>query len=94
MPDVVRVPHRDHAWHRSDGRDGPGFMQRVANKTIVLTGAMIPYTFGSSDGLLNLGSALAFVQTLQSSVYLAMNASCFSAARVLRNTETGIFQDV
>ncbi len=43
------------------------------NKTIVLTGAMIPYKFGSSDGLFNLGSALAFVQTLPHGVYIAMN---------------------
>src|SRR4029077_19481071 len=36
----------------------------VTGKTIVLTGAMIPYAFGSSDGLFNLGSALSLVQVL------------------------------
>src|SRR5262249_49555759 len=42
-------------------------------KTIVLTGAMVPYQFGSSDGMFNLGTALAFVQTLPPGVYVAMN---------------------
>lgn len=67
--------------------------QMVANKTIVLTGAMIPYKFGSSDGLFNLGSALAFVQTLPPGVYVAMNGRCFSAQRVRKNRQTGIFEE-
>jgi len=67
--------------------------ERVQGKTIVLTGAMIPYAFGSSDGLFNLGSALAFVQTLEAGVYVAMNGRCFDAERVQKNTQTGIFED-
>lgn len=67
--------------------------ERVTGKTIVLTGAMIPYKFGSSDGLFNLGSALAFVQTLQPGVYVAMNGRCFPAARVQKNKQTGIFEE-
>lgn len=51
--------------------------ERVKNKTIVLTGAMIPIKFGSSDGLFNLGSALAFAQSLPPGVYVAMNGRCF-----------------
>ena len=66
---------------------------RVPGKTIVLTGAMIPYAFGSSDGLFNLGSALAFVQTLPPGVYVAMNGRFFVAGRVHKNTETGIFEE-
>lgn len=62
-------------------------------KTIVLTGAMIPYKFGSSDGLFNLGSALAFVQTLAPGVYVAMNGRCFSASQVSKNRQTGFFTD-
>src|SRR6185503_6672435 len=54
----------------------------VNDKTIVLTGAMIPYKFGSSDGLFNLGSALAFAQTLPPGVYVAMNGRYFQAERV------------
>jgi L-asparaginase len=65
---------------------------RVQNKTVVLTGAMVPYAFGSSDGLFNLGSALAFVQTLRHGVYVAMNGRYFSAAEVHKNTESGIFE--
>jgi len=61
-------------------------------KTVVLTGAMVPYAFGSSDGLFNLGSALSFVQTLPPGVYLAMNGRCFAWDRVRKNKETGVFE--
>jgi len=65
-----------------------------SGKTIVLTGAMIPYAFGSSDGLFNLGSALSFVQVLRPGVYLAMNGRCFEWDRVRKNKETGVFEAV
>ena len=61
-------------------------------KTIVLTGAMIPYKFGSSDGLFNLGSALAFVQTLKFGVYIAMNGFCFEWDKVKKNKKLGKFE--
>lgn len=64
----------------------------VTGKTIVLTGAMIPYKFGSSDGLFNLGSALAFAQTLPAGVYVAMNGRCFGASTVQKNRQTGVFE--
>jgi L-asparaginase len=65
----------------------------LRDKTVVLTGAMIPYKFGSSDGLFNLGSALAFVQTLPPGVYIAMNGRCFHADRVRKNKKTGQFEE-
>jgi L-asparaginase len=61
-------------------------------KTIVLTGAMVPYAFGSSDGLFNLGSALSFAQVLQPGIYVAMNGRCFPWDRVKKNRETGVFE--
>jgi L-asparaginase len=61
-------------------------------KTIVLTGAMIPYAFGSSDGLFNLGSALSFVQVLQPGVYVAMNGQVFQWDCVRKNTQSGCFE--
>ena len=61
-------------------------------KTIVLTGAMVPYAFGSSDGLFNLGSALSFVQALPPGVYIAMNGRCFDWDHVRKNRETGTFE--
>ena len=61
-------------------------------KTIVITGAMIPYKFGSSDGLFNLGSALGFVQSLLHGVYVAMNGRCFDYDKVRKNKETGVFE--
>jgi len=68
--------------------------QRISNKTIVLTGAMIPYKFGSSDGLFNLGSALAFVQTLPAGVYVAMNGRYFNWNNVRKNKQTGEFEEL
>jgi len=67
---------------------------RSAGKTIVLTGAMVPYAFGSSDGLFNLGSALSFVQVLPAGVYVAMNGRCFSWDTVRKNAETGTFEAI
>lgn len=65
----------------------------VTGKTIVLTGAMIPIKFGSSDGLFNLGSALAFAQTLEPGVYVAMNGRYFRAGNVRKNRESGAFEE-
>jgi L-asparaginase len=65
-----------------------------SGKTIVLTGAMIPYAFGSSDGLFNLGSALSFVQVLPPGVYIAMNGRCFEWNRVRKNRDSGVFEAV
>ena len=62
------------------------------SKTIVLTGAMVPYAFGSSDGLFNLGSAISFVQVLPPGVYVAMNGRYFSWNAVRKNRETGVFE--
>lgn len=61
-------------------------------KTVVLTGAMVPYAFGSSDGLFNLGSALSFVQVLPAGVYIAMNGQHFAWDRVRKNRQTGVFE--
>ena len=61
-------------------------------RTIVLTGAMVPYAFGSSDGLFNLGSALSFVQVLSPGVYIAMNGRCFPWNGVRKNRDTGVFE--
>jgi L-asparaginase len=66
----------------------------VGEKTVVLTGAMVPYAFGSSDGLFNLGSALSFVQTLPPGVYIAMNGRWFSWDHVRKNREQGVFEPV
>ncbi|MBK6936283.1 MAG: asparaginase [Chitinophagaceae bacterium] len=68
--------------------------QKVKNKTVVLTGAMIPIKFGSSDGLFNLGSALAFAQTLSAGVYVAMNGRYFTADNVRKNKQTGMFEEL
>jgi L-asparaginase len=63
------------------------------NKTIVLTGAMVPFKFGSSDGLFNLGSALAFAQCLPPGVYVAMNGRYFRWDSVRKNKRTGEFEE-
>lgn len=69
-------------------------IQAALGKTIVLTGAMIPYAFGSSDGLFNLGSALSFAQALPPGVYVAMNGRVFAGDRVRKNRESGVFEEL
>lgn len=64
------------------------------NKTIVLTGAMVPYAFGASDALFNLGSALAFVQALPFGVYIVMNGKYYAWDKVRKNKKTGLFEDL
>ena len=64
----------------------------VTGKTVVLTGAMVPYAFGSSDGLFNLGSALSFAEVLPPGVYIAMNGQHFPWDRVRKNREAGVFE--
>ena len=67
--------------------------EKINNKTIILTGAMIPYAFGSSsDGFFNLGSALSFVQTLKNGVYIAINGQYFDYDKVEKNKLKGYFE--
>ena len=68
--------------------------EKVKDKTVILTGAMIPIKFGSSDGLFNLGSALAFAQSLPAGVYVAMNGRYFHWDNVRKNKQTGIFEEI
>jgi L-asparaginase len=65
----------------------------ISGKTIILTGAMVPYQFGSSDGMFNLGTALAFVQILPPGVYVAMNGKVFLWNAVRKNREAGVFEE-
>ncbi len=67
--------------------------KHIKDKTVILTGAMIPIKFGSSDGLFNLGSALAFAQSLPAGVYVAMNGRYFNWDNVRKNRQTGIFEE-
>jgi L-asparaginase len=67
-------------------------MACLDDKTILLTGAMVPYAFGSSDGLFNLGSALSFAQVLPPGVYIAMNGQHFAWNEVQKNREHGVFE--
>ena len=84
----------DHPRHRHDGRDRARAGRRPGStaKTIVLTGAMVPYAFGSSDGLFNLGSALSFVQVLPPGVYVAMNGQHFAWDRSARTARPACFE--
>ncbi len=69
--------------------------KQVRNKTVILTGAMIPYTFGtSSDGFFNIGAALAFAQTLDAGIYVAMNGRYFDWNNVRKNYTTGYFETI
>ena len=68
--------------------------ERISEKTIILTGAMLPYKFGSSDGLFNLGSALSFVQILPAGVYIAMNGRYFTHDNCKKSKKTGEFEEL
>ncbi len=68
--------------------------REIKDKTIILTGAMIPFKFGSSDGLFNLGSALAFAQSLPHGIYVAMNGRYFNWDAVRKNKQTGFFDEI
>jgi L-asparaginase len=68
--------------------------EKVKDKTIVLTGAIIPYKFGSSDGLFNLGAAIAFVQTLPPGVYISMNGRIFTWDNCRKNKAIGEFEEI
>jgi L-asparaginase len=67
--------------------------QFIKNKTIILTGAMVPYAFDSSDELYNLGSVLAFLQTLPLGVYISMNGKYFHWNNVRKNKDVGLFEE-
>jgi L-asparaginase len=66
---------------------------RVLNKTVILTGAMVPYKFGSSDGQFNLGAALAYAQVLPIGVYVVMNGRFFQWDNVRKNKKAGFFEE-
>ena len=66
--------------------------KNITDKIIILTGAMIPIKFGSSDGLFNLGSALSFVQILEPGIYITMNGRYFHWDNVRKNKKLGIFE--
>ena len=68
--------------------------KNITNKTIILTGAMIPFKFGSSDGLFNMGSALAYVQSINKGIYIAMNGQIFNYENVKKNAESGVFEEL
>ncbi len=68
--------------------------EHIQDKTIILTGAMIPIKFGSSDGLFNLGSALSFVQILEPGIYITMNGRYFNWDNVRKNKNLGIFERI
>lgn len=105
MTDADRQAILDHCLRAEERRivitHGTDSMEQTAavlgravkDKTVVLTGAMVPYTFGSSDGMFNLGTALAFVQTLPAGVYVAMNGQRFLWSSVHKNRELGVFED-
>ena len=106
MTDADRARIVQHCLHSEEDRivithgtdtmteTGAAIAGKVSGKTVVLTGAMVPYAFGSSDGLFNLGSALSFVQVLPAGVYLAMNGKCFPWNCVRKNRERAEFEEI
>jgi len=81
--------------HGTDGMPATAKLlaKHIKNKTIILTGAMVPYTFGSSDGMFNLGSAIAYAEALPKGVFIAMNGKYFKGDKVRKNLKTGEFEE-
>jgi L-asparaginase len=92
---IAAREHRIVITHGTDTMEKTAafLANKVANKTVVLTGAMVPYKFGSSDGLFNLGSALAFAQVLPHGIYIAMNGRYFIWDAVAKNRAIGVFEE-
>jgi L-asparaginase len=68
-------------------------LQGIENKTVVLTGAMQPAKFKSSDAEFNVGFAVAAVQTLPPGIYIAMNGRIFDPDKVRKHRELNRFED-
>ena len=64
----------------------------ISGKTIVLTGALAPARFRTTDAIFNLGLALGGLQALPPGVYLAMNGTLFPAGKVRKNRAAGRFE--
>lgn len=70
------------------------FLMDLADKTIVLTGALRPARFKTSDAAFNMGCAVGALQTLPPGVYIAMNGRVFRADKVRKNREAGRFEEL
>ncbi|MBU0994238.1 MAG: asparaginase [Proteobacteria bacterium] len=70
------------------------FLSGIKGKTIVLTGAMEPAKFKTSDAVFNIGCAIGAVQTLSPGVYIAMNGRIYSPFEVIKNLVTGKFEEI
>jgi len=88
--DKILITHGTDTMQQTAAYLAAGKLQKV----IVITGAMIPYKFGSSDGFFNLGSALAFLQTLPVGVYVVMNGRYYHWDNVVKNRKTGYFEEI
>ena len=88
---IMKESHELITEASSEARKMPSSPGMILGKKSL---AMIPYTFGSSDGLFNLGSALAFVQSMPPGIYIAMNGQCFDWDNVRKNLKTGFFEDL
>lgn len=69
-------------------------LKTIPDKVIVLTGAMEPARFKSSDAAFNIGCAVAAVQTLQPGVYIAINGRIFDPDKVRKNLERNWFENI
>ena len=66
----------------------------LTDKTVVLTGAMIPYEIANSDAFFNFGFACGVAQVLPPGVYVAMNGRIFAWNKVAKNRSAGVFEPI
>lgn len=87
--DKIVITHGTDTMVETAGR-----LAEIKNKTIVLTGALEPALFKTSDAVFNIGCAVTAVQTLAPGVYIAMNGRVFPHDRVCKNVRRGRFEEV
>lgn len=88
--DRIIITHGTDTMHRT--AEYLSQKKSLEGKTIIITGAMIPYSFGYSDALFNMGAVIAYVQTMAPGIYISMNGQIFEAGKVRKNHEQGIFE--
>lgn len=86
--DKVIITHGTDTMPETAGVIG----RNIKDKTIVLLGAMVPYSFVNSDAMFNLGCAFSAVQLLPHGSYITMNGKIFTWDNVRKNRQKGEFE--
>ena len=93
----VRDADAEHIliMHGTDGMvETAGWLDNIAHKKVILTGAMQPAAFTNTDAVFNIGCAVGAIQRVEAGVYIAMNGQVFAADQVVKNRDAHRFEPV